>query len=277
MDALRTSDSQFIGVQISRGRLVLRAGGYVLTFRNGGPSRSEQITPAPTPTATKAVERIYAPDVQGDDAAAAQSALRSVGLKVRLAYVASKVVGPGKVVAQSPPASRQVPLGSVVTLKVSRYTSGNACADQRLRLTAETLSGETGEHGLIFTIANAGPVPCMLTGYPSVRVVNGTTTLPFHYRDGGRYVSKRPPRTVVLQPGGGAAYFVIAKYTCELRTVLTGHTLRIQLPGGHVTHKLPLRYPGEFDTCAGGGSTDMGNRFDVSPVTADLRHAFPTR
>jgi hypothetical protein len=70
----------------------------------------------------------------------------------------------------------------------------------------------TGEHAVMYALANRGPVTCTVRGYPQV-VLYGADgeVLPFHYATGGgAYVTSSKPATVVLAHGA-SAYVLVAK------------------------------------------------------------------
>jgi Domain of unknown function (DUF4232) len=75
----------------------------------------------------------------------------------------------------------------------------------------------TGEHAVLYTLANRGPAACTVLGYPQVTLYDPRgRVLRFRYADGGgAYVTARKPVRVVLAPGA-MAYVLAAKYRCDL-------------------------------------------------------------
>ncbi|MDQ2739161.1 MAG: DUF4232 domain-containing protein [Actinomycetota bacterium] len=127
------------------------------------------------------------------------------------------------------------------------------------------LSPETGEHGVIIAVSNASSTPCTVTGYPEVTLRNATSTLPFTYVAGkGQYVTHRQPRPVIV---GGAklAYFLVAKYRCDIGVNEPATGMNVLLPGQGTTYSVPTRWlRGAFDLCKG-GTTPNGSTIMISP------------
>lgn len=277
MDALDASTPTTVGLHVVGGRLVLRAGGYVLTFRNAGPSRSN--TPpsgssvvAPT---TQAAAPIHPPDVLGDDVNAAKAALRAAGLGARIVFVSSRTVRPGRVLAQSPPASTLVSVSAIITLNVARYTSGHLCTAGNVLLIPGRLSPPSGDEGVGVAVRNTGGAACTLNGYPQIRITDSHGDVPSTYQDGGgAYVTKRAPTTIVLQPGGGLAWFVVAQYRCDVHSGRVGTELDVRLPGMAQVKELRLTpaFRG-FAICSGNPKYAPGKTIGVSPIASDLQHA----
>ena len=133
------------------------------------------------------------------------------------------------------------------------------------------VSPMTGEHAVVLVLANRGPVPCSVRGYPRITLLGARGhAMPFRYADGGgTYVTSRKPATVVLAPGA-AAYIVVAKYRCDLGITRTAAAIRLTLPAarGHVfTAREPIGVRGApgLSYCRG-GSHDPGQLVTVSPV-----------
>lgn len=134
------------------------------------------------------------------------------------------------------------------------------CALDALKLRPDALTPETGEHGFTIWIANTGQ-PCVLVGYPSVRLLAGNgAPLPFTYHHGGRYTTTQPPRDVVL-PTGAEAVVIVAKYRCDLGPGQPAAAVEFGLPGS--TKPERLQPPGNLAYC---GPHDPGDDVYVSPV-----------
>ena len=89
----------------------------------------------------------------------------------------------------------------------------------------------TGEHAVLYTLANRGPAACTVRGYPQVTLYDARgRALPFRYANGGgAYVTARKPVTVVLAHGA-MAYVLAAKYRCDLGIAQNAATIRLALP-----------------------------------------------
>jgi Protein of unknown function (DUF4232) len=128
----------------------------------------------------------------------------------------------------------------------------------------------TGEHAVLYALANRGPRTCTVRGYPQVTLYDsGGRVLPFRYADGGGYVTSRKPATVVLAPGA-AAWALVAKYRCDLGIAADAVTIRLTLRAGHglvLATREPTGVPGPpgLSWCRG-GPRDPGQLVTVSPV-----------
>ena len=152
-----------------------------------------------------------------------------------------------------------------------------AAYDLLLRLAAP-LPSMTGEHAVLYTLANRGPAACTVRGYPQVTLYGARGwVLPFRYADGGgAYVTARPPVTVVLAHGG-MAYVLAAKYRCDLGIAQNVATMRLALPaaGGQVfSSRQPVRVSGPpgLSYCRG-GPRDPGQLVTISPIEETRRAA----
>jgi Protein of unknown function (DUF4232) len=146
------------------------------------------------------------------------------------------------------------------------------CASHALVLRpGPPVSPMTGEHAVLYALANRGPGACTVRGYPQVTLYDaGGGALPFRYADGGGvYVTSSKPVTVVLAHGA-VAYVLVAKYRCDLGIVHNAATIRLALPaaGGQV---FSAREPTGVSGAAGlsycrGGPRDPGQLVTVSPM-----------
>ena len=127
---------------------------------------------------------------------------------------------------------------------------------------------------MIIAVRSASALPCTVSGYPNVRLLDAAgSALPFTYVIGeGQYVTHRRPRPVTL---GGArlAYFLVAKYRCDIGVGARATAMNVVLPGQGTIHSVPtgcLR--GAFGFCAGGPMPDPGNTITISPFEATVGH-----
>ena len=131
----------------------------------------------------------------------------------------------------------------------------------------------TGEHAVLYTLANRGPAACTVRGYPQVALYDARgRVLPFRYTDGGgAYVTARKPVTVVLAHGA-MAWVLAAKYRCDLGIAQNAATIRLALPaaGGQVfSSRQPVGRSGPpgLSYCRG-GPRDPGQLVTISPIEA---------
>jgi Domain of unknown function (DUF4232) len=151
-----------------------------------------------------------------------------------------------------------------------RHLSG--CAAHALVLCpGARVSPMTGEHAVLYVLANRGPAACTVHGYPQVTLYDARGRMPpFRYADGGgEYVTSRKPVTVVLAPGA-AAYVLVAKYRCDLGAAQNVATIRLALPaagGGVFVAREPVGVSGppSFSYCRG-GPHDPGQLVTISPI-----------
>jgi Domain of unknown function (DUF4232) len=146
------------------------------------------------------------------------------------------------------------------------------CAAHALVLRpAAPVPSMTGEHAVLYTLANRGPAACRVRGYPQVTLYDARgRVLPLRYADGGgAYVTARKPVTVVLTPGS-MAYVLAAKYRCDLGIAQNAATIRLALPaaGGQLfSSRQPVRLSGPpgLSYCRG-GPRDPGQLVTTSPI-----------
>ena len=140
----------------------------------------------------------------------------------------------------------------------------------------------TGEHAVMYALANRGPVTCTVRGYPQVVLygANGDV-LPFHYATGGGpYVTSSKPATVMLAHGA-SAYVLVAKYRCDLGIARNATAIRLTLPaahGGVLTQReaVGISGPAGLSYCRG-GPHDPGQLVTVSPVEPTAQAASSLR
>lgn len=92
------------------------------------------------------------------------------------------------------------------------------CLPLELRGTVDDdLAAASGTNPALFRLTNRGPRPCVLHGYPDLRLFDRHgRPLPFTIRHGGdMMVSARPPGRVVVEPAR-SAFVLLDFYRCDL-------------------------------------------------------------
>lgn len=151
-------------------------------------------------------------------------------------------------------------------------TATPACSTTNLSLGhGDKVSEATGEGAVIFTLTNHGRFTCHLYGHPGVSLYdNKGRVMPFRYTWAGtQYVSQTPPKMVVLRPGA-RAYFLVAKYRCDIGLVMEAKTIRVYPPNTTqqlVGNAAPFVNGPSFWYCKG-GAKDPGQLVEISPVRA---------
>lgn len=127
----------------------------------------------------------------------------------------------------------------------------------------------TGENAIIFSLSNVGRRPCSLSGYPAVTLLDGHgAAMPFRYTQGqSPYVTHARPASVLLPPTA-SAYFLVAKYRCDVRVVSQASTIQVSL--GSDRAKLVGPTTGGVGILAYclGEPTEPGRTVDISPIEA---------
>jgi hypothetical protein len=139
-------------------------------------------------------------------------------------------------------------------------------------------SPETGEHAIALVLTTRSRSPCVIEGYPAVRLNDRGRDLGFTYsHGGGPYVTTaRPGRVVVSQSRRG--YVLIAKYRCDGAVLHSPTSVVIRLPGARawVTVQVARSGVGDLAYCRrypGDERVDPGNRVFVSPAEPSLQAA----
>jgi hypothetical protein len=118
---------------------------------------------------------------------------------------------------------------------------------------------------------------CQVHGYPSLRFyTSGGRLITFVYKHTGDYFAHPTPRLVTLEPGTHA-YFVVAKYRCDLRNRYVARffdVLAIDSAGAPWVGHLSGSGVSQMDYCAG-SSRGLGQIVDVSPVVSTLAQLNP--
>lgn len=83
-----------------------------------------------------------------------------------------------------------------------------ACSGSHLTGRLAGSSGAAGTISLAIRLRNVSNRACTMTGYPRLRIVNGTTRLPTRVTHGGLPFLERPVERVRLAPGGVATILV---------------------------------------------------------------------
>jgi len=135
------------------------------------------------------------------------------------------------------------------------------------------ISEATGQHTLAVRLVNRGPTPCVLDGYPTIRLSDRAGTIPFVIRHGGDQMvtSDRPRR--VLVGSSHATFVVLNHYRCDLGGIPAARTLSLGLPHAPRAQSATIAIrPRQrwIDYCDKG---DRGSTVSVSPFEPNLRAA----
>lgn len=150
-----------------------------------------------------------------------------------------------------------------------------ACATSHLTLGfGNRVSAMTGEHAVVYTLTNTSKSTCNLQGYPGVSFYGkNNQVLPFEYTRGkSQYMAHSAPATVLLRTRA-RAYFLVAKYRCDLGDEVAASQIRVYPPNTRqqlVGPATTSNARGIFAYCKG-GIKDPGQQIDVSPVRATPR------
>lgn len=168
--------------------------------------------------------------------------------------------------AGSPPASGSV--DSSTRSVPAAVAAVRPCAPATLGIRqGPRLSPATGEHGLIIAVTGLAPRPCTVTGYPAVEFVDAAGhRIRFDYLySKGQYVTHRRPAPVTVG-GGAVAYFLVAKYRCDVHDADAAAGMNLVLPDQGTTYSVPLGWAvGDISFCSGPRSPDPGNSIEISP------------
>jgi hypothetical protein len=144
---------------------------------------------------------------------------------------------------------------------------GASCSGSQLTLSYAGTEGATGHLELHVAVRNSSQSECLLRGYPSARLLNGTgRPLPLRVgrRDGFFPDTQSGPRAVALKPGA-SAHFGISLVTNDeyrgARVCRTAAAAMLSAPGSQTRwQRLSLR--------PGPRVTPCGHRLVVSPIHA---------
>lgn len=159
---------------------------------------------------------------------------------------------------------------------ITSATSAGTCLPSRIKVgNGPPIGGAIEERSLSLTLTNRGPAPCVLDGYPRVRLITSTgAVLSLPQVADSQYVTSAGPRTVLLGVRT-TAYILVAKFGCVLGDVQVASQVRLTLPGAGTAFTVPiLRSIGTLALCKG-GPTDLGNVIAVTPVESTLAQSLP--
>lgn len=205
-----------------------------------------------------------------------------IGTGTLLTILAVPACGSGALTGAASHSATTAPVASqpTNTPAVSQVTATvpAACLASRLVLGfGPPVSPMTGEHAVLYRLTNRGATACLLRGYPAVTLVGAHgAALAFHYTRGhSPYVAHTRPSLVTVTPGG-SAYFLVAKYRCDLGGVADAVSVTVGLPdGGSLTGPVaPTGGVATLSLCRGGAS-DPGQGVDVSPFASTARATLP--
>ena len=160
---------------------------------------------------------------------------------------------------------------------VTSAKTASTCPPSHIAVgTGPEISPATGEQPLVLTLSNEGPRPCVLDGYPRLRLVTSAdTVLNLSQVTHSQYLLATIAHPVILAVGA-FAYVAIAKYRCDLGDLQVPSRLRLTLPGASAGTALTVsgRVISGLDLCKGGRS-DPGNLIAVTPVESTLADSLP--
>jgi hypothetical protein len=154
----------------------------------------------------------------------------------------------------------------------SESRAAQACRASQLDVSVgPNLSPPTGRHDLSLRLRNRGPT-CRSQGYPRLTLLDRRgDVLPIELRHGGgMIVGSRPPRPVVVRPGG-VAWIVFEQYRCDLGGGRAVGTALVRLP--RTKEALRLRFAPGREGLHFCGKGDPGSTVFVSPVVPTQRAA----
>lgn len=130
------------------------------------------------------------------------------------------------------------------------------CAGARLRLALEGGDAGMGNRVNTLSLTNTGPSACVIGGYPTVTVLDGTgaplANVVAERGPDNYFNNSGAPRSVSLKPGGKAVFDLawnVVPHEAEGETVCpTAKTVRVNAPGDAT----PLDLAQTFTPCGGG-------------------------
>jgi hypothetical protein len=119
-----------------------------------------------------------------------------------------------------------------------------------------------GQATLPLVMTERAATSCVLYGYPSVTLLDGSGRLiPFRYaHNGDEMITGARPKPLTLRTGT-SAYVALNKTGCQVHTTRVARTLRVALPGSRRTKTISLRRYPILDYCGRG----FFGRVAVSP------------
>jgi uncharacterized protein DUF4232 len=139
---------------------------------------------------------------------------------------------------------------------------------------AGDVSPPTGAHPIALSLVNRGAAACAVRGYPAVELSDANGVIPFVYSHrGDAVVTARPPRRVLLRPGG-SAYVLLDKFRCDLGDRRVSTRVRLWIEGASARGR-PVPLSGMRISLCKPGIPAEGRVVHVSPfeptLTATLR------
>jgi hypothetical protein len=120
---------------------------------------------------------------------------------------------------------------------------------------------------------NRSASSCVLEGYPSVRLSDRAGAIPFLMRDGGdQMITSRPPRRVVVRPGGDA-FVLLNQYRCDRGGLRAATLVKIGLEGPPRSRGVSLRITDPYRMPNYCGPGDPGSILTISPFEPTLMAA----
>jgi hypothetical protein len=144
------------------------------------------------------------------------------------------------------------------------------CQATQLRLTVGEVGEKTEQHSLLVMMANEGPGPCYLFGYPGISLYDSAgQPLDLSYRWGGdEMITASPPSRVSLAVGS-TAFVVVNENECGTPEAAVATTLRLIPPDDTSSDTVDISGVGGLVSC-----TDAGWPLDISPVERSQAAAF---
>jgi hypothetical protein len=161
---------------------------------------------------------------------------------------------------------------SVVSIEATGAASVASCAASNLRLGVGPLvSLVAGERAMVFTLTNSSAMTCQVSGYPKVSLLDVKgQAIAFRYTTStSPYLTTAAPKTVIIFPKS-RAYFMVAKYRCDLGNARTAISAAVRLPGASAQStalKLSVQRIRTLAYCKGKVS-NPGQLVGISPFTA---------
>jgi len=172
----------------------------------------------------------------------------------------------------------------IISTAVAKAPAGlTRCGSNMLRIGyGDQVTPETGEHSVMYSLSNTSRRSCWMRGYAAVSLLDSSSkALPFHYtQEHSQYMTSAVPGTVVVPPTA-SAYFLVAKYRCDLGTATDAVRIAVIPPTGNGK----VFAATDLSTSSGvytlsyctGGPHDLGQTVAVSPVEASQLDAYPGR
>jgi hypothetical protein len=171
----------------------------------------------------------------------------------------------------------KAPKSTTTTVK-----STNECAATQLSFSGPgAVSAQLGEDAFTITLTNVSTQTCQIHGYPTVRFYTSAgRLLTFSYSHQSQYFRRRAPRLVTLVPRG-RAYFLVAKYRCDLGIRYSSSFFYLLAPyttgAPSVEHAVGNHGdgvgPGVMDYCKG-SSRGPGQTLGITPIVSTRAQLF---